>query len=245
MCVHTSTIEKVKEIELETATQLADEKHRSEFDEPQYHINGFAHPPMLIIPQERNDLLVPAYWGIAPPSQDPNQLDAYYKKAVKFGGGLNARDDKLFTHFIYNKVITTKKCLIPISGFFEPHTFQKKKYPFYCKPATNKLLLLGGIYTRIGNVVTFSIITKKASPLFEKIHNTKKRQPLLLEQEAAEKWLQTNENTAIKSIIDLQFNDDELVTYPVAKALFSNKQDSNQKDIVSERSYPELQFSEL
>ena len=245
MCVHTSVIEKVKDIELETATQLADEKHRREFDTPQYHLNGFAHPPMLIITQERNDLLIPAYWGIVPSNQNPDQLDAYYKKAVKFGGGLNARDDKLFDHFIYKNAIHTQKCLIPVSGFFEPHTFQKKKYPFYFKPATSKLLLLGGIYTRIENLVTFSIITKKASPLFEKIHNLKKRQPLLFDQETAEKWLQTQDQSAVDNFLNFQYNDDQLETYPVSKALFSPKEESNHKDIIREESYPELQFENL
>jgi len=242
MCFHTSIIEKVKDIELETATQLADEKHREKFDTPQYHLNGFTHPPMLIITQERDDLLIPAYWGIAPTHQNPDELNAYYKKAVKFGGGLNARDDKLFDHFIYKKAIYTKKCIIPVSGFFEPHSFQNKKYPFYFKPRASKLLLLGGIYTRIDSFITFSIITKKASPLFEKIHNKKKRQPLLLDQETAEEWLQVVEQSAIKNFLNFQFYDNQLETYPVSNALFSPKEASNHKEIIHKENYPELEF---
>ena len=242
MCFHTSIIEKVKNIELETATQLADEKYREKFDTPQYHLNGFTHPSMLIISQERDDLLIPAYWGIVPAYQKPDQLNAYYKKAVKFGGGLNARDDKLFDHFIYKQSITSQKCLIPVSGFFEPHTYQKKKYPFYFKPATSKLLLLGGIYTRIENLVTFSIITKKASSLFEKIHNLKKRQPLLFDQEMAEKWLQSEERSAVENFLNFQYNDDQLETYPVSKSLFSPKEDSNNPDILNKVTYPEIKL---
>ena len=105
---------------------------------------------------------------------------------------------------------------------------------------TSKLLLLGGIYTRIENLVTFSIITKDASPLFEKIHNLKKRQPLLFDQETAVQWLQTNKQSAVENFLNFQFDDNQLKTYPVSKALFSPKEESNHEDIIREESYPEL-----
>ena len=242
MCFHTSIIEKVKDIELETATQLADEKHREKFDTPRYHLNGFNHPPMLIVTQERNDLLIPAYWGIVPQGQNPDQLEQYYKKAVKFGGGLNARDDKLFDHFIYQHSILSKKCLIPINGFFEPHKYQKKKYPFHIKAKNDQLLMLGGIYTRIDDQITFSIITKKASPLFEKVHNGKKRQPLLLENDQCNNWLASNERTDVENLINIAYDDDQLTAYPVKKALFSPKEDSNVSSITEKIDYPELEL---
>lgn len=242
MCFHTSILESVDEIEQQTHTQLADEKYRDQFDPPQYHLNGFTHPPMLIITQERDDLLIPAYWGIVPSNQNPNKLNEYYKKAVKFGGGLNARAEKLFDHFIYKHSIFSQKCLIPVSGFFEPHTYQKKKYPFYIKNAKGQLLMLGGIYTRIDDQITFSIITKKASPLFEKIHNVKKRQPLLIENDQWNKWLGSNERTDVENLIDLQIDDYQLATYPVKKALFSPKEDSNVSSILERKDYPELEL---
>lgn len=242
MCFHTSIIEKVDEIEKQTGTRLVNEEQRSKFDEPQYHLNGFAHPPMLIITQERNDLLIPAYWGIVPKGQDPDQLDRYYKKAVKFGGGLNARDDKLFDHFIYRHSMLSKKCLIPVNGFFEPHTHEKKKYPFYIKNAKGQLLMLGGIYTRIDDQVTFSIITKKASPLLEKVHNVKKRQPLLVENDKWNDWLVSNERSDVENLINSRFDDDQLATYPVKKALFSPKEDSNVSSILEKVDYPELEL---
>jgi len=240
MCFHTSVIEKVERIEYQTDTRLVNEEYRSKFDRPQYHLNGFTHPPMLIITQERNDLLIPAYWGIVPQGQKPDQLEQYYKKAVKFGGGLNARDDKLFDHFIYRRSILSKKCVIPVNGFFEPHTYQKKKYPFYIKNAKDQLLMLGGIYTRIGDQVTFSIITRKASPLFEKVHNVKKRQPLLIENDQWDNWLASNEQKDVENLMNIKFDDDQLTTYPVKKALFSPKEDSNVSSILEKIDYPEL-----
>lgn len=240
MCFHTSTIERVNAIEQQTQTKLANESYRNQFDQPQYHLNGFTHPAMLIITQERNDLLIPAYWGIVPPHEKPDQLDKYYKKAVKFGGGLNARDEKLFNHFIYKHSILSKKCLIPVSGFFEPHTHNKTKYPFYIKNAKDQLLMLGGIYTRIDDQVTFSIITKKASPLFEEIHNIKNRQPLILERSQWTKWLSLNDPAAVENLINIKFDDDLLETYPVKKALFSPKEDSNVSSIIERTDYPEL-----
>ena len=174
MCFHTSISHPTRKVEQQLKVKLSDERFRDLFDTPNYHLNGFAHPNMLLIPQERSEVLAPGVWGIVPSYKKAEEIKPYYKEAVKYGGGLNARSEKLFDHFIYKDVIETQRCIIPVSGFFEPHDYQKKKYPYYIKNAQNELLCLAGIYTKIDTYITFSIITKKASPLFERIHNLKK-----------------------------------------------------------------------
>jgi len=56
-----------------------------------YHFNGFAHPNMLIIPQQRPEVITDAFWGIIPQNENIADRDAYYKKSARFGAGLNAR----------------------------------------------------------------------------------------------------------------------------------------------------------
>src|SRR5690606_21414625 len=101
MCFHTSQTKKVVELENRYNVSLTDDDARDAYDIPRYHLNGFAHPDMLIIPQEEPSVLAPALWGIVPNNKKPEQLGAYYKEAVKYGGGLNAQSEKLFEHFIY------------------------------------------------------------------------------------------------------------------------------------------------
>ncbi|WP_066225006.1 hypothetical protein [Formosa haliotis] len=87
MCFHTSQTAKVKNIESKFKVKISDENLESYFDTPQYHLNGFTHPNMLVIPQQKSDVLAPGVWGIVPDDTSKDEITSYYKEAVKFGGG--------------------------------------------------------------------------------------------------------------------------------------------------------------
>ncbi|MGM5470319.1 SOS response-associated peptidase [Flavobacteriaceae bacterium LMO-SS05] len=241
MCFHTHIAAPVAKIEDQLQVKISDPKLISLFDTPQYHLNGFAHPNMLVIPQERRELLAPGVWGIAPSNTPVDGIKAYYKQAVRYGGGLNAQSEKLFSHALYKESALSRRCIIPVTGFFEPHTYQNKKYPFYIHHKDAELLPLAGLYTVIGSYITFSILTKAASPLFERIHNQKKRQPVILSKSVVHNWLNPELNpTDLKRCIHSPFPDAELKTYTVSKDVFSPKEDSNVARITDRVSYAEL-----
>jgi putative SOS response-associated peptidase YedK len=238
MCFHTSQTKKVVELENRFKSSLHDDKARGLFDKPSYHLNGFAHPNMLIIPQEEPSVLVPGKWGILPQNKTLEQIEAYYKEAVRFGGGLNAQSEKLFDHFIYKHAAKSRRCLIPVTGFFEPHDYKGKKYPFYVSRKDNEAFALAGIYTLIEGVPTFSILTKVASPLFEKIHNKKKRQPVLISKKSEQVWLKDNlDENNILELIEIKYPEDELNPYTVSKELFSPKINSDVPSIIDKENY--------
>ena len=241
MCFHTSQTKKVKFLEKRYDAELTKNDVRDAYDIPRYHLNGFAHPNMLIIPQEGPTALAPALWGIVPNNKKQEQIRDYYKEAVRYGGGLNAQSEKLFDHFIYKHSVFTRRCIVPVSGFFEPHEYKGKKYPFHFKHKDDDIVSLAGLYTIIDNAVTFTILTKKASPLFAKIHNKKNRQPIILQNNVEQDWLKDdlNEN-GIKELINLDFQEDNLITYPVSKDLFSPKIHSDIETIIEKTEYPEL-----
>src|SRR5690606_9118387 len=196
MCFHTSTTHKVAKLESHFKVHISDENIRPYFDKPNYHLNGFAHPNMLVIPQEKSQVLAPGVWGIVPSSTKGTDIKNYYKEAVKFGGGLNAQSEKLFQHFIYKDAALTRRCIIPVSGFYEPHDYKSKKYPFFIQARDRNPLALAGIYNVIDTYITFTILTKPASPLFEKVHNLKKRQVIMLDSQQAHDWLASDLNVA-------------------------------------------------
>ena len=243
MCFHTSQIQSVKKIENQYDVKLSDESQRDLFNQPRFHINGFTHAQLLIIPQEKPSVLAAATWGIAPENKTLNDLKDYYKEAVRFGGGLNARAEKAFTHFLYKKSIYSKRCIIPVSAFFEPHEHQKMKYPFVFKPIEKPCLSLAGLYTRIENAVTFTILTQEASPLFAKIHNKKCRQPIILNKELEKLWLNNNlQQEEIQSILNFHFDENKLDFHPVSKDLFQPKANSDVESILEREKYPNLSF---
>lgn len=238
MCFHTSQTKKVKELENRYDATITKDDAREVYDIPRYHLNGFAHPDMLIIPQEGSSVLAPALWGIVPNNKKQEQIRDYYKEAVRYGGGLNAQSEKLFDHFIYKHSALTRRCIVPVTGFFEPHEYKSKKYPFHIKHKDNDVLSLAGLYTIIDSVVTFTILTKKASPLFAKIHNKKNRQPIILNSDFEQDWLKEdlNEN-GIKELINLNYNEDLLSAFTVSRDLFSPTINSDIPSIIDEVKY--------
>tara|TARA_R110002072_G_scaffold4240_1_gene29917 strand:- start:6101 stop:6832 length:732 start_codon:yes stop_codon:yes gene_type:complete len=238
MCFHTSQTKKLIELEQRFNVILHKPEVGKLFDRPAYHLNGFAHPTMAIIPQEEPAVLVAAKWGIVPQNKKREDLEAYYKEAVKYGGGLNAQSEKLFDHFIYKQSAHSRRCLIPVTGFFELHEAKGKKYPFYISRKDNEAFALAGIYTLIEGIPTFTILTKAASPLFEKIHNNKKRQPVIIHQDLEQKWLTDNlSENEILEIIHTPYPEKELNPYTVSKDLFSPKINSNIPEIIEHINY--------
>lgn len=246
MCFHTSTTHKTKKLEEHFKVKVSDDNLRPIFDKPNYHLNGFVHPNMLVIPQEKSEVIAPGVWGIVPSNKSSNQIKDYYKEAVKYGGGLNARSEKLFNHFIYRESVMEKRCIIPVTGFFEPHDHLKKKYPFYIHNSEQKPLGLAGLYSVIDTYITFTILTKEASPLFAKIHNLKKRQPVILDDSITSNWLSNDLNEKdIKDLINLDYPETKLEAYSISKDLFSPTVDSNVEEILNRVVFKELPAVEI
>ncbi|MGJ5641490.1 SOS response-associated peptidase [Formosa sp. S-31] len=238
MCFHISVWEEPEYWERKFKVKISDERIRPVMRKPQYHLNGFSHPNMLVIPQQYPEVLAPGVWGIVPEDKSPDEIKSYYKEAIPYGGGLNARAEKLFNHFIYKRVIRNQRCIIPINGYFDPHEYQNKKFPFYIQNIKNEPLALAGIYTLIGTYITFAIITKQASPLLAKVHNVKKRQPLILDTENINNWLDsTISDSEILETINFEYPESMIKIHSVSKDLFSPKVNSNVKTIVNEVKY--------
>ncbi len=238
MCFHTSQTKKTTELENRFDVSLVDDSIREYFDVPRYHMNGFSHPNMLVIPQVKPNVLAPGVWGIVPSNKSKEEIKPYFKEAVKYGGGLNARSEKVFQHFIYRSSIMENRCIIPVSGFFEPHDYKGDKYPFHFKDKENKPLALAGLYTVIDTFITFTILTKDASPLFAKVHNKKNRQPVILDDEYTHNWLSADLNeTDIKDILKFTYPEESLDAYSVSRDLFSPKVNSDVETIIDEVRY--------
>jgi putative SOS response-associated peptidase YedK len=68
-----------------------------------------------------------------PSNKKSQEIKEYYKEAIKYGGGLNAQSEKLFQNYLYRESVMTRRCIIPVTGFFEPHEHNKKNTRFLSK----------------------------------------------------------------------------------------------------------------
>lgn len=193
---------------------------------PSYHIDGFTHPEILMIPQDDSGNICSGTWGLVPEFQLKEPL-AFFS-AGKYNT-LNARDDKVFTSASYKKPILEGRCLVFADGFYEPHEYLKKKQPYFCyipggdTVEDRQLFTFAGIYTSTGEGEYYvSLITVPANPFFAEVHNAKLRMPLVLDRNVEDAWIENDQSpNIIKSIMQEGFTSKTFEAYPVSNQIYS------------------------
>lgn len=205
-----------------------------------YFVSGFSNPQLPII---KHDGISMYEWGLIP----------FWTKNAQFANDiksktLNAVGETVFEKPSYKNSVRSKRCLLGVNGFFEWHTHNNTKYPFFIKTKDNNVFSLGCIYEawtdkETGEVKnTFSIITTPANSLMEKVHNVKKRMPLIISAENEHKWINPELNPQqIKELIK-PYDQSNMTAYPVSRDLNYSKKERNTPDALEEVDYPELQL---
>ena len=201
--------------------------------EPYYHINGFGDKLLHIIPQNDSKRIWPADWKLIPDFHKGSPETFPYQT-------LNARSENIFTSNTFKKSAENGRCLILADGFFEPHTYVKpgtkteKKQPYYITLPEHKLFYFAGLFNQIDEeLYTVTILTLDANETMAKIHNAKKRMPLILDDQFTENWIDPtlNENQ-IKELIKVGFTNEALNYHPVTNDIYKRGVDTNKPEIL-------------
>jgi putative SOS response-associated peptidase YedK len=170
---------------------------------PRYYVAGFDFPRMPVITDDRPDQLQYYHWGLIP---------AWVKtkdEALKMRTyTLNARSDTVFAKPAFRQAIRRRRCLIPVEGFYEWRLYDGRKYPYYIYLKSKAVFSLAGIWDQWTDHVTgeswktYSILTTEANPLLARIHNTKKRMPVILPLNQERQWLREDlSSTALLALM--------------------------------------------
>ncbi|WP_435624461.1 SOS response-associated peptidase [Flagellimonas sp.] len=264
MCYTTAQNKPTRQLELAMEAVAKLPEFIQEEDLVRYHINGFAkqyfddgkkmseHPFMLIQPQEDPRFLTPVMWGYVPHWEDGDKIEKYYTDTIGVGSGLNVTSEKLFSSDYYKDSSELRRCIVPVTGFYEPYKVYPNKgreysIPFHFERRDKEVMKLAGIYefTKGHNsnsvYVTFGIITKPATPLFAKIHHTKKRRPVILNDEQAKGWLdKKSQQNDLQQIIDTDLPDADIFAQPINRNLYKTSIDTNRPGITEPFHYPEI-----
>ncbi|WP_149304918.1 SOS response-associated peptidase [Pareuzebyella sediminis] len=211
--------------------------------------NGFVHPNMWIIPQEKPKNMIPVMWGLIPHYKKDVDPKEYYKETIRWGSGLNAKSEKLFESNNYKNSALKRRCIIPVDGFYEPHTAKKNgkdfKIPFYFERKNKAPFHLAGIYAVTPDkLVTFTILTKEATPMFAEIHNRKNRRPVILQDDDIGVWLDSTLNESdVCNVIDDDLWDADIDAWPISKDLYKRGGEGDRPDIIEKVEYPELEIA--
>jgi len=94
----------------------------------------------------------------------------------------NARVETIDTN-VFKDGIENRRCVIPVSNYFEWKKDTKEKLKLKAKESVTYLL---GVYRVEGMVPVFSIMTKEATGIMKEIHD---RMPLAIKKEDIKTWL--------------------------------------------------------
>ncbi len=203
-----------------------------------FFASGFSHPLLPII---KHDGIFLYEWGLVPAwVKDEKTAKEIQVKT------LNAVGETAFEKASFKKSILSKRCLLPVHGFYEWREYKKMKYPYFIKPTEHTFFSLGCLYEnyvdfRTGELKnTFSIITTVANPLMEKIHNLKKRMPLIINAEDEKRWVNPHLTVdEIKNLIQ-PYDEHKMSAYTISKNASSVRLDRNVPEIMKPIEYNEL-----
>jgi putative SOS response-associated peptidase YedK len=237
LCCHTS---------LARSADYLEKRLRAKFEqrnlfEPIYHYSGFSAPLHPVIANESLQFIRLFQWGLVPFwTKDEAAADRIRTQT------LNAKAETIHQKPSFRSSIMTKRCLVLADGFYEWREEGKKKYPYYISLTSNDAFALTGIWdkwlnNRTGEMKeTFSIITTRANSLLERIHNTRKRMPVILRQEDEAKWLEKAlDKTAIDSLLE-PYDASQMQAHTVSRLISTKRANSNVPEVMTEFSYEGL-----
>lgn len=210
--------------------------------EPQFHSNGFSHKNFAVIAIDNGIDAIHLYrWGLV-----PNWVKSLAGAIKLSNQTLNAKSETIFELPSFKSSIISKRCVIPISGFFENREVSGIKYPYYIYPKNSDSFLIGGIYSSWVNketnevFKTFALITTPSNTMMTEIHNLRHRMPLILKEGDLDTWIDPGLNK--QSIIDMMqpYPDDEMAAYTVSKDINSSKIFSDRPDITTGVKYEDI-----
>jgi putative SOS response-associated peptidase YedK len=159
-----------------------------------------------------------ASWGLIP---------SWAKDASRASNAINARVESISEKPTFKSAFKSRRCLIPVTGYYEWATElgkYKPKQPFYISHKNKSSLAIAGIYESWINpeskvsVQSAAIITREAVGILALIHH---RMPVILPKDLWSSWLSSksllpNEIDDYLNMIDIKEADKDLIFWPVS-----------------------------
>lgn len=239
MCFHKSLNAKAEELEARYEAVLPP---MADF-QPVYHANAYSFPAWPIITRQEPGKLQLIHWGLIPRWARTKESAADLRTKT-----INARSETIYEKPSFKSAAQAgKRCLIPVTGFFEWYTQGSKKYPFYIYSGEQKISSIAGLWDEwpdpeTGELMsTYTLLTTEANPLLAAIHNTKKRMPCVLTSEAERAWLHDDlsEKEAL-SLLAKPYPASKMHSYSISKRITSRTEPSDVPDVLTRANYAEL-----
>lgn len=161
---------------------------------PLFAISGFEHPTIPILLSQGGMHWEAMHWGLIP------LWCKDWNSALELSNmTLNARAETLFEKPAFKHAASTKRGLLPITGFYEYKHVKGKKFPHFIDWEDEEVRWIACVCDewkdreRGETLLTFSIVTTKGNELMAKIHNNPEldepRMPVILEGQDLLTWM--------------------------------------------------------
>jgi putative SOS response-associated peptidase YedK len=243
MCYHKSLVNSIDYLADYYSASYSDVM--AEIYTPRYHENGFDFLASPIITAERKNELLPYNWGLIP----------WWTKSLQDGLRLRVQTLNCISEEMYDKpsfrdaATENKRCLIPCSGFFEWRWMDEKgksKVPYYLTLPDQPLFSIAGLYSKWKDrstdqeLFTYTVLTTKANRLMEKIHNSKKRMPVIIPRQYEGDWLNPNLTKDDVMALCQPFDPGMMNGYTISKLITSKTEETDVPKVMERQEYPEV-----
>ena len=176
---------------------------------PNYNIAP-THDVPVVYNRDGNRVLNTMRWGLLP----------FWAKEYKVGYRMiNAKAETLEEKRSFSPSLKSRRCIIPVSGFYEWKRFSKtEKQAYAITSKDNAPLLMAGIWTSNSQIEpdttiqSYAVITREPNELVADIHN---RMPAILDERQISTWLEDDWQDA-KACLAAPYPSDKMKTFAVS-----------------------------
>jgi putative SOS response-associated peptidase YedK len=208
----------------------------------QYHASSFDLPKLPVITSDQPTRIQLFTWGLIPFwVKDAKTAEEVRLKTM------NARAESIFEKPSFRHAAEKKHCLVLADGFFEWQEFEGKNYPYYIRLKNHEPFAMAGLWDSWKNpataevLQTYTVITTKANPLMEQIHNKKKRMPVILSKNDERAWIDPALDKQAAEVFLVPYDEKQMEAYTISRLITSRQRDPNVPEVMQPFSYPELQ----
>jgi putative SOS response-associated peptidase YedK len=223
-----------EELEKRYGRELIDhDKYR-----PSFYYHAYSLPLMPVICSDRSSGISLFRWGLIP-SWAADETEARDIMLKTF----NARSETLSAKPAFRESFASRRCLVPVRGFFEWQHLGGRKIPWYITLREEEIFSLAGLWdswTIKGGMTlnTFSVVTTRANSLMEEIHNTKKRMPVILPSAAEGIWLKEGVSVDALDALMEPVASEMLAAHTISPLITNARADRNRPELIKPYSYP-------
>lgn len=207
-----------------------------------YHVSSFTLPSLPVIADDDPGCIQLMKWGLVPFwVRDKAQAEEIRVRTM------NARAESIYEKPAFRAAAEERHCLVLADGFFEWREVGGRNYPYYIFLKSREPFAFAGLWEvwvdrdSGDELRSFTVITTRANLLLEKIHNKKKRMPVILCLEDERRWIDGSVDKSVGVSFLEPYDDGDMEAYTISRLITAPDVDPDVPEVLEPFRYSELE----